>query len=132
MPERIAAKNLHRVPDGLDLRVAALAEPLGCVVHALDRVDVAEGDRAVVLGAGSLGLMHCALLASAGAQVVVLDPHPERLSAAVRFGAAGTVRAERGPADVERCPAAPTSSSRRSAAPRRGSSRWRWRRPAAR
>ena len=72
VPERIAAKNLHRVPDGLDLRVAALAEPLGCVVHALDRVAVAEGDRAVVLGAGSLGLMHCALLASAGAQVVVL------------------------------------------------------------
>ena len=104
VPKRIAAKNLHRVPDGLDLRVAALAEPLGCVVHALDRVDVAEGDRAVVLGAGSLGLMHCALLASSGAQVIVLDPHPERLSAAVRFGAGGTARAERGPTDVERVP----------------------------
>ena len=46
VPERIVGENLHRVPDGLDLRVAALAEPLGCVVHALDRVDVAEGDRA--------------------------------------------------------------------------------------
>jgi len=29
------------------------------------------------------------------ARVTVLDPHPERLSAAARFGAAGTVRAER-------------------------------------
>jgi hypothetical protein len=48
--------------------------------------------------------MHCALLATAGAQVTVLDPHPERLSAAARFGAAGTVRAERAPADVERVP----------------------------
>jgi L-iditol 2-dehydrogenase len=48
--------------------------------------------------------MHCALLASAGARVVVLDPHPERLAAAERFGAAETVVAERGPADVERVP----------------------------
>lgn len=102
VPERVAAKNLHRVPDGLELRIAALAEPLGCVVHALDVVPI--GETAVVLGAGSLGLMHCALLASAGARVVVLDPHPERLATAVRFGAAGTARAVRGPADVERVP----------------------------
>ena len=33
---------------------------------------------------------------------MVLDPHPERLAAAADFGAAETVRAERGPADVER------------------------------
>jgi L-iditol 2-dehydrogenase len=46
--------------------------------------------------------MHCALLASAGARVTVLDPHPERLAVAARFGAAETVVAERGPADVER------------------------------
>jgi L-iditol 2-dehydrogenase len=103
VPERIAAKNLHRVPDGLDLRLAALAEPLGCVVHALDAPTL-PGDTAAVLGAGSLGLMHCALLASAGARVVVLDPHPERLAAAARFGAAETVVAVRGPADVRRVP----------------------------
>ena len=100
VPARIVARNLHRVPEGLDLRVAALAEPLGCVVHALDVVAV--GETAVVVGAGSLGLMHCALLSSAGARVVVLDPHPERLAAAERFGAAATIVAERGPADVER------------------------------
>ena len=102
VPARIVERNLHRVPAGLDLRVAALAEPLGCVVHALDVVSV--GDTVAVLGAGSLGLMHCALLASAGARVVVLDPHAERLAAAERFGAAETVVAERGRADVERVP----------------------------
>jgi L-iditol 2-dehydrogenase len=102
VPERIVARNLHRVPDALDLQVAALAEPLGCVVHALDVVTVAPGDRAAVLGAGSLGLMHCALLASAGAAPIVLDPHPERLAAAERFGAAETITATRGPEDAER------------------------------
>jgi L-iditol 2-dehydrogenase len=135
VPARIVERNLHRVPDGLDLRVAALAEPLGCVVHALDATAAAlaaegpasagatagspsaaataaiggapsgpspTGATAVVLGAGSLGLMHCALLTSAGARVTVLDPHPERLAVAERFGAAETVVAERGPADVAR------------------------------
>jgi L-iditol 2-dehydrogenase len=102
VPQRIAAKNLHRIPGGLDFRLAALAEPLGCVVHALDVV--AAGETAVVLGAGSLGLMHCALLASGGARVTVLDPHPERLAVAERFGAAETIVAERGPADVDQVP----------------------------
>ena len=102
VPERIVERNLHRVPDGLELQTAALAEPLGCVVTRSTSSRSAE--TAVVLGAGSLGLMHSALLASAGARVVVLDPHPERLAAAERFGAAETVVAERGPADVERMP----------------------------
>ena len=72
------------------------------MVHALDVVALGPGDRAAVLGAGSLGLMLCALLASAGAEPIVLDPHPERLAAARSFGAAETVPATRGPADVER------------------------------
>ena len=102
VPPRIVERNLHPVPDGLDFRTAALAEPLACVVHALDVVPLHPGDRAAVLGAGSLGLMLCALLASAGAAPIVLDPHPERLAAASSFGAAETVPATRGPADVER------------------------------
>ena len=101
VPPRIVERNLHRVPDGLELQTAALAEPLACVVHALDVVELAPGDRAAVLGAGSLGLMLCALLASAGAGPIVLDPHPERLAAARRFGAAATVEAARGPRDAE-------------------------------
>jgi len=102
VPARIVERNLHRLPAGLELRTAALAEPLGCVVHALDAVAIAPGDHAAVLGAGSLGLMQCALLASAGAEPIVLDPHLNRLAAAGRFGAAETVAATRGPADAER------------------------------
>jgi L-iditol 2-dehydrogenase len=46
--------------------------------------------------------MLCGLAAGAGAQPIVLDPHAERLATAARFGAAHTVRATRGEADVER------------------------------
>jgi L-iditol 2-dehydrogenase len=100
IPERIVRTNLLPLPGGLELRLAPLAEPLACAVHALDAVDIHPGEAVVVLGGGSLGLMLCALAATAGALPIVLDPHEERLGRATAFGAAETVRAERGPMDV--------------------------------
>lgn len=99
VPERIARVNLHRLPDGLPLALAPLAEPLACAVHALD---VCDGERVTIVGAGSLGTMLCALVARRGGRPVVLDPHPERLALARRFGAAETILATKGPEDVER------------------------------
>jgi L-iditol 2-dehydrogenase len=99
VPERVAAKNLHALPDGVPLAVAPLAEPLACAVHALDALAVAGP--VAILGAGSLGLMLTALVADAGGEPVVLDPHPERLDAARRFGAGHTIQATRGAADVD-------------------------------
>ncbi|WP_028068081.1 zinc-dependent alcohol dehydrogenase [Solirubrobacter soli] len=98
VPARVVAKNLHPLPDGVPLALAPLAEPLACAVHALDGLTV-DGPVAI-LGAGSLGLMLTALVADRGGQPVVLDPHRERLEAAARFGAAHTIVATRGPADV--------------------------------
>jgi L-iditol 2-dehydrogenase len=100
VPERVVSTNLHPLPAGVDLRLAPLAEPLACAVHALDAVDVRSGDAVVVLGAGSLGLMLSALAATEGARPIVLDPHDERLARAPAFGAAETVTADRGAADV--------------------------------
>jgi L-iditol 2-dehydrogenase len=102
VPERVVRVNLHRLPAGVPLELAPLAEPLACAVHALEAAPPAPQDTVAIVGAGSLGLMLCALAASAGARPVVLDPHRERLAAAARFGAAETVEAVRGPADVER------------------------------
>jgi L-iditol 2-dehydrogenase len=94
VPARVVAKNLHALPDGVPLRLAPLAEPLACAVHALAVVDVPE--RVTILGGGSLGIMLAALLASRGVTPLVLDPHPERLALAERFGARTAV-ATRGP-----------------------------------
>lgn len=100
VPERIVRTNVLPLPRDLELRLAPLAEPLACAVHALDAVDVRPGDAVAVVGAGSLGLMLCALAADAGARPIVLDPHEERLARAPAFGAAETVKAERGVPDV--------------------------------
>jgi L-iditol 2-dehydrogenase len=102
VPERVTRTNLHPLPDGVPLRLAPIAEPLACAVHALDVVTVQEDEPVAILGGGSLGLMLCGLVASAGGAPIVLDPHPERLEQARRFGAADTVLATRGADDVER------------------------------
>jgi L-iditol 2-dehydrogenase len=99
VPERIARVNLHPLPDGLPLALAPVAEPLACAVHALD---VCEGEHVTIVGAGSLGTMLCALVASRGGRPVVLDPHHERLALARRFGAAETIQATKGPEDIEK------------------------------
>ena len=102
VPERVTRTNLHPLPDGVPLRLAPVAEPLACAVHALDVVTLHADEPVAILGGGSLGLMLCGLIASAGGAPIVLDPHPERLEQAARFGAAHTILATRGAEDVER------------------------------
>lgn len=74
--ERIAVPSslLHRVPDGLDLTVASLAEPLAVALHGLGTVE-ASTEPTVVYGLGPIGLLTCAVLATGGASPIVgVDP----------------------------------------------------------
>jgi L-iditol 2-dehydrogenase len=94
VPERVVRTNLHRLPAGVPLALAPLAEPLACAVHALD---MPIPETVTILGAGSLGCMLAALVEDP----LVLDPHPERLRVAERFGAR-TALATKGPEDIAR------------------------------
>jgi L-iditol 2-dehydrogenase len=87
VPERIAAKNLLRVPDRLPAHVAAMVEPLACCLHGVARAEVGEGDTVAILGAGPIGLMLCACVADAGGRAVVVGGRPERRELAREFGA---------------------------------------------
>jgi L-iditol 2-dehydrogenase len=102
VPARIVAQNLRLLPAGVGLELAPLAEPLACALHAMDRAAIAPGDRVAIVGGGALGLMLSALVRRAGGRPIVLDPHQERLDLAQHFGAEGTIRAKRGPGDVDR------------------------------
>lgn len=65
---------LHRVPSGLSLEEAALAEPTAVSVHAVvERAGVRPGDRVVVLGPGPIGLLCLQVARAAGAGLVVVS-----------------------------------------------------------
>jgi L-iditol 2-dehydrogenase len=94
VPARIVAKNLLRLPPGLDFRAAAMTEPLACVVRGV--ADVAAGQAVAVLGVGPIGQMLVALCRLRGAVVTAVGRNPERLQAARDSGAAEIVVAEAG------------------------------------
>ena len=80
------------LPDGLDARLAALAEPLANGVHAV-RLGMLRGlpARAIVIGAGTIGLAALQAARAAGiAQVVVAEPHAGRRVQAAALGATET------------------------------------------
>jgi threonine dehydrogenase-like Zn-dependent dehydrogenase len=83
------AANVRALPDGMAARTGALVEPLANGVHAV-RLGLAGGPvrRAVVLGAGTIGLMTLqAALLSGIEHVAVLEPQDQRRERALALGA---------------------------------------------
>lgn len=75
------------VPNGLSPRLAALTEPLAVGVHAVERSGITQGDAAVVLGLGPVGLACVAELARRGiGPIVGADYSPARRRLAVGLG----------------------------------------------
>ncbi|HVM41705.1 MAG TPA: alcohol dehydrogenase catalytic domain-containing protein [Acidimicrobiia bacterium] len=82
------ADELWAVPDGLDLRTAALTEPLAVALHAVTRSGVAPGQRALVMGAGPIGALVITALRAVGVDdVTVCEPNPLRRDLALEIGA---------------------------------------------
>jgi len=88
---RVDVGHLFRVPDGLDLRTAALAEPTGIALRAVRRSGARRGERVLVTGAGSIGLLAVAILAELGAEVVVSEPSANRRARTLTLGARAAV-----------------------------------------
>jgi len=61
---------VFRLPDAVDDEVGALTEPLAVAVHAARLGTIRLGDRVLVLGGGTIGLLSVAAARAAGAQEV--------------------------------------------------------------
>lgn len=76
------------VPQGTDPELAALAEPLACCLHGIDRVGIRPGENVLVIGGGTIGQVMLQLARLAGAAKVVLsEPVALRRELALRLGA---------------------------------------------
>ena len=87
------ASRLVRVPDSVSDEAAVLVEPFACSVHAVRASRAAAGERALVVGAGSIGLLTVAALRALapGVEVTVLARHGFQRDHALRLGAARVV-----------------------------------------
>jgi L-iditol 2-dehydrogenase len=85
----VPARNLHRIPDWLDGRIAAMTEPLACCCQSLlDPERVAAGDAVLVVGPGPIGLLAAQVARAAGGDVHVRGTPRDagRLEVAARLG----------------------------------------------
>ncbi|MBT1096183.1 L-idonate 5-dehydrogenase [Streptomyces sp. Tu102] len=91
----VPADQLRPLPAGLDLRRAALAEPLSVALHAVRRAGDVAGRHVLVTGAGPIGCLVVAAAKAAGAaSVTVTDLLPAALEYARAAGADTVVRAD--------------------------------------
>ena len=91
---KVDAGNVHPIGD-MPFHVAALAEPFACVMHGIDRARAEAGTRALVFGAGPIGLMMMLGLEVRGvSDITMVDLDPARLERARKLGAARAVLPE--------------------------------------
>jgi len=89
----VPAYTLYRLPGALDFELGALAEPLAVAVHGLHLVGLTPGDRVLVMGSGTIGLMSIMAARAAGAsEVIATYRHEHQARAAAAAGASRTVR----------------------------------------
>ena len=89
IPAPIVQHNLLQIPDQLPSVLAAMTEPLACVLHGISRSQVKPHDRVVVLGDGAIGLMFVAVL-SEYTEVMLWGGNNKRLEIGEKLGAART------------------------------------------
>lgn len=94
LADYVVVPQVNAVPVGdLDLKLAALIEPLTVAIHGVERAEFEPGQDAAVLGGGVIGLMTVITLRDKGARhITVVDLNPWVLEVARRFGATHTVQ----------------------------------------
>jgi len=82
----VPADILHRLPDDIDPKLAALVEPAVVAAHAIRNGRVTEKDSVVVIGAGPIGILVALEAKLKGASVTVAEINPFRINVAREFG----------------------------------------------
>lgn len=75
------------VSDKVSVEEASFAEPLACCIHSLKRLKVAMTEDLLIVGGGTMGLLHLLAGRSMGLRVSVSEPNPARREMALKLGA---------------------------------------------
>ena len=86
------ADAVFELSDDPPARIAALIEPLACVVNGVNKANPRPGESAVIFGAGAIGCLFLAMFKAAGASpIIVVEPQHARGWVAMEVGADAVV-----------------------------------------
>ena len=91
---KVPARCLHKVPDNLPFEQACLTEPCSVAYNAVVvNSPIKPGDRVVVLGPGTIGILCAAMARLCGAEVAIigLESDRDRLEIAKHYGCEGII-----------------------------------------
>lgn len=83
----VPVANCVKVPAGLPIGIAALAEPFAVAANVLSRTGIRADDVVMIYGAGTVGLTVLQVAKLHGARCLIADLDPARLERARGFGA---------------------------------------------
>jgi 2-desacetyl-2-hydroxyethyl bacteriochlorophyllide A dehydrogenase len=84
----VPEKNVYMCDDRIGLDEGALAEPLACCIHGIERSSIGKGDSVLILGAGIIGNMMIQLSRLSGAGLIIVsEPLEFRQESARKSGA---------------------------------------------
>lgn len=94
----VPAANAVSIPDSMTFEEAAFIEPIACVVHGMNRLQLQMGDRVLLFGAGAMGQQLIQALSRCGAsELVVVDVSSSKLDLAMKWGATSGVLSDEVP-----------------------------------
>jgi (R,R)-butanediol dehydrogenase / meso-butanediol dehydrogenase / diacetyl reductase len=82
----VPAFTIHRLPPDIDLKLAALTEPLAVACHDVRRARVAAGETVAVIGGGPIGVMISLVARVRGARVIISETNASRRAFAGGLG----------------------------------------------
>ena len=92
---KVSAENLYKISDEISWEHAAMIEPFSIAAHVCERSEVKPGEKAVIIGAGQIGLCILQAFDRIGVDVLVVDIVESRLNKAEEMGAKIVVNSKR-------------------------------------
>jgi L-iditol 2-dehydrogenase len=84
----VPKSQVYMLPGDFDLSIASFAEPLSCCLRGIQHADIKPGNKVVVIGGGTIGLLMVQLAKNAGsANVTLMEPDASKRLKAIELGA---------------------------------------------
>lgn len=81
------ADDVYICNDDVPYEKLAVVEPMACVINSVNKVNIEYGDDILVIGGGTMGMLHVMLAQMKGARVILSEPMAARREKALELGA---------------------------------------------